>query len=108
MPDWNPVLADLDGSPLRHPLKTLKHVLKSKPETMEGLRLFTLGVKPEHRKRGIEGILLGEGLAVSLDVGYQWCEYSWILEDNELTKRAVRLMDGELYKVYRVYEKHIA
>ena len=30
------------------------------------------------------------------------------LEDNELTKRAVRLMDGELYKVYRVYEKRIA
>jgi GNAT superfamily N-acetyltransferase len=108
MPDWNPVLADLDGSPLRHPLRTLKHVLRSKPETMEGLRLFTLGVKPEHRKRGVEGILLGEGLAVSLDVGYKWCEYSWILEDNELTKRAVRLMDGELYKVYRIYEKAIA
>jgi hypothetical protein len=75
---------------------------------MEGLRLFTLGTKPEHRKRGIEGILLGEGLKVSLDVGYEWCEYSWILEDNELTKRAVRLMDGELYKIYRVYEKRIA
>ncbi len=41
-------------------------------------------------------------------MGYEWCEYSWILEDNELTKRAVRLMDGELYKVYRVYEKAIA
>ena len=108
MPDWNPVLADLDGSPLRHPLRTLKHVFKSKPETMEGLRLFTLGTKPEHRKRGIEGILLGEGLEKSIEVGYKWCEYSWILEDNELTKRAVRLMDGELYKVYRVYEKSLS
>ena len=28
-----------------------------------------------------------------------------ILEDNELTKRAVRLMEGELYKVYRMYQK---
>jgi ribosomal protein S18 acetylase RimI-like enzyme len=107
MPDWNPVLADLDGSPWRHPLKTLRHVLKSKPETMEGIRLFTLGVKSEHRKRGIEGILIGEGLQKSLEIGYEWCEYSWILEDNELTKRLVRLMDGELYKVYRVYEKEI-
>jgi GNAT superfamily N-acetyltransferase len=105
IPDWNPVLADLDGSPWRHPLRTLKHVLKSKPETMEGLRVITLGVKAEHRKRGIEGILLGEGLEKSLEVGYSWCEYSWILEDNELTKRAVRLMDGELYKVYRIFEK---
>ena len=107
MPDWNPVLADLDGSPWRHPLRTLKHVLKSKPETMEGLRLFTLGVTQEHRKRGIEAVLLGEGLEKSLEIGYKWCEYSWILEDNELTKRAVRLMDGELYKVYRIYEKPI-
>jgi GNAT superfamily N-acetyltransferase len=104
-PDWNPVLADLDGSPWHHPLRTLKHVLKTKPESLEGLRLITLGVKEAHRKRGIEGVLLGEGLAKSLEIGYSWCEYSWILEDNELTKRAVRLMDGELYKVYRVYEK---
>ncbi len=107
MPDWNPVLADLDGSPWRHPFKTLHHVLKSKPETMEGIRLFTLGVKAEHRKRGIEGILIGEGLQKSLEIGYKWCEYSWILEDNEVTKRTVRLMDGELYKIYRIYEKSI-
>jgi GNAT superfamily N-acetyltransferase len=107
MPDWNPVLADLDGSPWRHPLKTLHHVLKSKPESMEGIRLFTLGVTSEYRKRGVEGILIGEGLQKSLEIGYTWCEYSWILEDNELTKRAVRLMDGELYKIYRVYEKSI-
>ncbi len=107
MPDWNPVLADLDGSPWRHPFKTLHHVLKSKPETMEGIRLFTLGVKAEHRKRGIEGILIGEGLQKSLEIGYDWCEYSWILEDNEVTKRTVRLMDGELYKIYRIYEKQI-
>jgi GNAT superfamily N-acetyltransferase len=107
MPDWNPVLADLDGSPWRHPFKTLHHVLKSKPETMEGIRLFTLGVKQEHRKRGIEGILIGEGLQKSLEIGYKWCEYSWILEDNEVTKRTVRLMDGELYKIYRIYEKQI-
>ena len=107
IPDWNPVLADLDGSPWRHPLRTLKHVLKSKPETMTGLRVITLGVKADHRKRGIEGVLLGEGLEKSLEIGYEWCEYSWILEDNELTIRTVRLMDGELYKVYRIYEKSI-
>ena len=64
-------------------------------------------VVPEHRKRGFEGVLLGEGLEQALELGYDWCENSWILEYNELTKRAVRLMDGELYKVYRVYQKEI-
>jgi hypothetical protein len=105
VPDWNPVLADLDGSPWRHPLRTLKHLLTTGPEDMEGLRLITLGVKETCRKRGIEGVLFAEGIAAALELGYQWCEYSWILEDNELTKRAVRLMNGELYKTYRVYEK---
>ena len=107
VPDWNPVMGDLDGSPFRHPLRTLKHVLRSRAENMEGLRVILLGVKPGFRDRGIEAVLLGEGPRVSIDTGYRWCEYSWILEDNELTKRAVRLMGGEIYKVYRVYEKTI-
>ena len=42
---------------------------------------------------------------VALEAGYEWCEYSWILEDNERTKGAVRLMGGELYKIYRMYER---
>ncbi len=61
LPDWNPVLADLDGSPLRHPLRTLKHVLRTKAESLEGLRLITLGVKEPFRKRGIEGVLIDRG-----------------------------------------------
>jgi len=105
LPDWNPVLKDFDGSPWRHPLKTIKHLTMTKASDMEGLRLITLGVKAEHRKRGLEGILIAEGLEVALRLGYSWCEYSWILEDNELIKRTVRLMDGEVYKRYRVYRK---
>ena len=108
VPDWNVVLADLDGSPLRHPLRTIKHVLTTRAEKLEGLRLILLGVKPGFRDRGIEGVLLGEGLRVAIDTGYKWCEYSWILEENELTKRLVRLMGGDLDKVYRIYEKRLS
>ena len=105
IPDWNPVLADLDGSPWRHPLRTVRHVLRSKPETMAGLRVITMGVKEKFRKRGFEGVLFVESLREALRIGYQWSEYSWILEDNELAKRTIRIMDADLYKVYRVYEK---
>lgn len=107
IPDWNPVLRDFDGSLLRHPLRTLKHLTATKAKDMEGLRVITLGVKESYRKRGIEGVLMVEGLRVALELGFDWCEYSWILEDNELTKRAVRLMDGEVYKTYRIYQKRI-
>jgi GNAT superfamily N-acetyltransferase len=105
IPDWNPVLKDLGGSPWRHPVRTLRHVLTTKAEKLEGLRVITLGVKEEFRKRGFEGVLFAEGLQHALRIGYGWCEYSWILEDNELTKRTVRLMDADLYKNYRMYEK---
>lgn len=105
LPDWNPVLKDFDGSPWRHPLKTLKHLTVTKASDMEGLRLITLGIKAEHRKRGLEGVLIAEGLKVALELGFSWCEYSWILEDNDLIKGTVRLMDGELYKRYRVFRK---
>ncbi len=108
LPDWNPVLADLDGSPWRHPFKAAKHMLRTKASDMEGLRVITLGVKAEHRKRGLEGILFAEGLEAGLRLGYDWCEYSWILEDNELTKRTVRIMNGELYKTYRIFRKDIS
>jgi GNAT superfamily N-acetyltransferase len=107
LPDWNPVLRDLDGSVWRHPVRALRHLLWTKPEDMQGLRLITMGVKEQYRKRGIEGVLFVEGIREGLRLGYEWCEYSWILEDNELTKRAVRSMEGELYKVYRVYEKTV-
>ncbi|HSL16427.1 MAG TPA: N-acetyltransferase [Methylomirabilota bacterium] len=107
VPDWNPVLADLGGSVWRHPFKLLRHLLFTKAESLPGLRLVLLGVRAGFRNRGVESLLFAHGIEVALRAGYEWCEYSWILEDNELTKRAVRLMGGELYKVYRVYEKNV-
>jgi GNAT superfamily N-acetyltransferase len=107
VPDWNPVLADLGGSVWRHPFKLLRHLLFTKAESLSGLRLVLLGVREGFRNRGVESLLFAHGIEVALRAGYEWCEYSWILEDNELTKRAVRLMGGELYKIYRVYEKAV-
>ncbi|MCU0305593.1 MAG: hypothetical protein MUC56_16180 [Thermoanaerobaculales bacterium] len=105
VPDWNPVLADLEGSPWRHPIRLVRHLLFTKAESLEGIRLILLGMREGYRNRGIESLLFANGIEVATAAGYRWCEYSWILEDNELTKRAVRLMGGELYKIYRMYDK---
>ncbi len=106
VPDWNPALRSLDGSPWRHPLRTLRLLATASPRAMTGLRLITLGVKEQYRKRGVEGVLFAEGLQAALEIGYRRCEYSWILDDNELTKRTVRLMDADLTKTYRLFELH--
>jgi GNAT superfamily N-acetyltransferase len=105
VPDWNPVLKDIGGSLWRHPFKLIRHLLFTKAESLEGIRLILLGIKEGFRNRGIESLLFADGIEVALKAGYEWCEYSWILEDNERTKGAVRLMGGELYKNYRMYEK---
>ncbi|MGD8440591.1 MAG: N-acetyltransferase [Holophagae bacterium] len=105
VPDWNPVLKDLGGRPWRHPFKVVKHLLFTKAESLPGIRLILLGIREGYRNRGIESLLFANGIEVALNAGYEWCEYSWILEDNELTKRAVRLMGGQRDKIYRIYEK---
>ncbi len=108
LPDWNPIMAQLNGSPWKHPLRVARIMLTAKPERMRGLRLITAGVKEGFRKRGIEGVLFGEGIRQALEIGYEWCEYSWILEDNELAKRTVRVLYGEVSRNYRMYQKPLA
>jgi GNAT superfamily N-acetyltransferase len=105
VPDWNPVLADIGGSLWRHPIKLIRHMLFTKAASLAGIRVILLGMREGFRNRGIESLLFANGIEVALEAGYEWCEYSWILEDNERTKGAVRLMGGELYKIYRMYEK---
>jgi len=102
LPDVNPALAVLNGT-LMNPIRLLRATLIGRRRV--GLRLITMGVKEQYRLRGVEGVMFCEGLQAALDRGYKTCEYSWILEDNELTKRTVRLMDAELYKIYRIYTK---
>ena len=100
LPDVNPALAVLNGS-MANPLRILRAWLIGRRRV--GLRVITMGVKEKFRLRGIEGIMFYEGLRAALERGYRWSEYSWILEDNELAKRTVRVMDAKLTKVYRVY-----
>ena len=102
IPDVNPALAALNGS-MANPIRVLRAMMIGRRRV--GLRCIIMGVKEQYRLRGIEGVMFHEGLQAALDRGYKTCEYSWILEDNELTKRTVRLMDAVHSKTYRIYSK---
>ena len=86
-----------------NPIRLLRAMLIGRRRA--GLRLITMGVKEEYRLRGVEGVMFYEGLSAALRRGYSTCEYSWILEDNELAKRTVRLMNADLAKTYRIYHR---
>jgi len=68
------------------------------------VRLITLGVLDKFRKKGIEGAFYYKSLMTGKELGIDWGECSWILEDNVLMNRGIELMGGKIYKTYRIYD----
>jgi ribosomal protein S18 acetylase RimI-like enzyme len=65
-------------------------------------RLFTLGVIPEYRKRGLESMLFVETVTRCQEIGIKVGEIGWTLEDNDLVNRAIDTMEGRLDRRYRL------
>ena len=106
IPDYNEAL-----KPLRGRLSTpkifglLPYALGRKIPT--SCRVVTLGVKAQHRNRGIEAVMLAEGLMTGLRLGFKTAEASWVLEDNVMMRRLLQPFGGRVYKTYRIYERAV-
>lgn len=103
VPDYNQVLSRMNGRVF--PFGFLKFLWYSSKIT--DIRVMTLGVKGEYRKKGLEGLLYLESFKAAMKKGYLHAEMSWVLEDNVLMQRGCELMGGRLYKKYRLYERDI-
>ncbi len=103
LPDYNTAIQPLGGRLL--PFGWLKFLLGLKK--IRTLRVLTLGLKKDYRMRGIQSLMFEEGLKASLKRGLTGCEVSWMLEDNDLVLRSVKLWGGRLYKTYRMYDRRI-
>jgi GNAT superfamily N-acetyltransferase len=66
-------------------------------------RLYTLGMLPEYRKRGLETLMFSLTVENAKKVGYTAGEIGLTLEDNVLINRAIEAMDGTLDRIYRIY-----
>jgi len=103
VPDYNQVFKRINGR--LGPIEIVKFLWYSRKIT--DIRVLTMGVKEEYRKKGIEGLLYLESFKAAMRKGYERAEMSWVLEDNELMKKGCEFMGGNLYKKYRIYEKAI-
>ena len=103
LPDYNTAIQPLEGRLL--PFGWLKFLLGLKK--IRTLRVVTLGLKKDYRMRGIQSLMFEQGLQAALNRGLTGCEVSWMLEDNDLVLRSVRLWGGRLYKTYRIYDKRL-
>ena len=109
LPDLNEALkiADIDGRlfPFGLPIGLVKLLRAMKK--VKTIRLVILGVLEGYRRRGITEALIMRTIDVGLKKGFNACEMSWTLEDNDLINRPIEALGSERYKTYRVYEKAI-
>jgi len=106
LPDFNVAIQPLRGRLLTPKLLGfIPYVLgwKCPPRA----RVLTLGVDKQFRGRGLEAVMLIEGLKVGFGLGFTEAEASWILEDNVMMCRLLETVQGKVYKTYRIYEKAI-
>jgi GNAT superfamily N-acetyltransferase len=102
LPDYNQILRHINGRLL--PFGIVKLLLGRRK--INGVRVLTLGVVPKfQRSRAIAPAFYRRTYEVGTGKGHTWGEFSWILEDNLLMNRALKLLGARHYKTYRIYEK---
>jgi len=74
---------------------------------VDWLRGVAMGVLPEFRGLGVDALMYLETAKTAARKGFRWVEMSWILENNDMMNRLIRLFGGEIYKTYRMYEKRL-
>lgn len=107
VPDLNQALARVGGrlTTFGLPIGLAKLLWWSRK--IDNLRLITLGVKEQYRKRGIDAVLYLDSLVAARKLGFKSCDISWILEDNVLINRSIQMMGAKRYKTFRVYEDEV-
>lgn len=103
MPDYNEIFKKLNGR--LFPFGFIR--LFTDRKKIKWCRILTLGIIPQYQKKGIDGVLYYEIIHRAAKKGIYFGEASWVLEDNEMMNRSALMMQGELYKKYRIYEKEI-
>jgi GNAT superfamily N-acetyltransferase len=101
LPDVNQAIRHLNGRlfPFGVP-KLLWHMRR-----INGIRIITLGLKPEYRKSGLATLLYFEVFKRGTGKGHTWGESSWVLEDNQPMLSGLEKMRFWRYKTYRLFEK---
>jgi hypothetical protein len=110
VPNINELIHDFHGR--LFPLGLPKLLWRLKVVGPKTARLAYLGIRKKYRAQrkyaGLSTYLYTKMNRVGRDLGIQWGELSWTLEDNGPVNVAIRFMGGKIYKKYRLYEKTLA
>jgi hypothetical protein len=109
IPNLNEAIRDLNGR--LFPFGFAKLLWRLKVRRVRSGRLLILGIKKEFRTRqyaGLAYLLCDEIYRAATERGYEWAEFSWTLEDNNLINNLIEKVGAKHYKTYRLYEKALA
>lgn len=101
LPDVSPAIRACNGRLLPLGWWKLMRTLRG----VHRLRVLTLGVRPDHRGRGVDGALIHRLVAAGIERGYQSAECGWVLEDNDAMLRPLAGIGARPFRRYRVYER---
>ncbi len=104
LPDINQVLARMNG---RLFPTGWWHFLRRK-RYINRLRVFALGVLPEHQHLGVAAALYQRHWEMAQGPGPQGGHMGWILETNKPMNRAMEGMGGKVVQRYRIYERRLS
>ena len=102
IPDVNHLLKGLNGWLL--PTGIFRFLLGLKK--LKRYRIWAMGIVPEYQKKGIS-ILLFQKLNEALASKNVYVEANYVLEDNHLMNNALKQLQFDMVKKYRVYDKEL-
>lgn len=101
--DYNTIFKEMNGR--LFPFGILK--LFTHKKKIKWARIITLGIIPEYQKKGLDSVFYYEIVKRTAELKIFLGEASWVLEDNEMMKRGLEVLNAQIYKKYRIYEKPI-
>lgn len=108
LPDINEILVQVRPGPSSLSAYMAAIPLLMRRRKVKMLRIFAMGVIEEYRAKGIDALFYYETVKRALRAGYLEGEASWILETNDMMNRSIKMLGGEIYKTYRIYQKTLA
>jgi hypothetical protein len=109
LPNVNEMIADLGGKLL--PFGFARLLYRFKVKGPKSARLVGLGIRKKYRHirkyAGLSAFLYAEMNQSSEKLGVRWGELSYTDEQNAAVNVGIKMMGGEIYKRYRVYERSI-
>ena len=103
LPDYNQALKHVNGR--LFPFGIFKLLWYRRK--IDQVRVFTLGLKPEYRRKGIDALFYLRMFDNGMEAGIHRAEAGWVLEDNWGMRRGMERMGAYVFKTYRVYGQEL-